>query len=121
MFENKVLRRIFGAKRDRATGGWRKLHKEELHNLYSSPSIRIIRSRSMRWAGHVARMGEKRSAYEAGNRSKSDKLFSMKNSVLMRYYVVPFVRTGVSEESIALIIRLNRISELGTTFGVTCN
>jgi hypothetical protein len=53
--ENRVLRRIFGPKRDRVTGGWRKLHNEELHNLYSSPSIiRTIKSRRMRWAGHVA-------------------------------------------------------------------
>jgi hypothetical protein len=60
VFENRVLR-IFGPKKDRVTGGWRKLHKEELHNLYSSPSIiRIIKSRGMRWAGHVSRMGEKR-------------------------------------------------------------
>jgi hypothetical protein len=59
-----VLRRIFGPKRDEETGGWRKLHNEELHKLYSSPSIiRIIKSRTMRWAGHVARMGEKRNAY----------------------------------------------------------
>jgi hypothetical protein len=50
--------------KDRVTGGWRKLHNEELHNLYSSPSIiRIIKSRKMRWAGHVARMGEKRNVY----------------------------------------------------------
>jgi hypothetical protein len=64
VFENRVLRRIFGPKRDGVTGGWRKLHNEELHNLYSSPSIiRIIKSRSMRWAGHVARMGEKRNMY----------------------------------------------------------
>jgi hypothetical protein len=61
LFENKVLRRIFGSKRDEVTGGWRKLHNGELHDLYSSPSIiRIIRSRRMRWTGHVARMGEKR-------------------------------------------------------------
>jgi hypothetical protein len=61
VFENRVLRRILGPKRDGVTGGWRKLHNEELHNLYSSPStIRIIKSRRMRWAGHVARMGEKR-------------------------------------------------------------
>jgi hypothetical protein len=59
-----VLRRIFGLKRDKVMGGWRKLHNEELHNLYSSPSIiRMIKSRQMRWAGHVARMGEKRNAY----------------------------------------------------------
>jgi hypothetical protein len=64
VFENRVLRRIYGPKRDRVTGGWRKLHNEELHNLYSSPSIiRIIKSRRMRWAGHVARMGEKRNEY----------------------------------------------------------
>jgi hypothetical protein len=55
-----VLRRIFGSKRDEVTGGWRKLHNEELHNFYSSPSIiRMIKSRTMRWAGYVARMGEK--------------------------------------------------------------
>jgi hypothetical protein len=64
VFENSVLRRIFGQKRDEVTGGWRKLHNEELHNLYSSPSIiRMIKSRRMRWPGHVARMGEKRNAY----------------------------------------------------------
>jgi hypothetical protein len=58
-----VLRRIFGPKRDKVTGEWRKLHNEELHDLYSSLSIlRIIKSRRMRWAGHVARM-EKRNAY----------------------------------------------------------
>jgi hypothetical protein len=61
VFENRVLRRIFGPKRDGLTGGWKKLHNEELHNLYSSPSIiRVIKLRRMRWAGHVARMGEKR-------------------------------------------------------------
>jgi hypothetical protein len=61
VFENRVMRRIFGPKRD---GVWRKLHKEELHNLYSSSSIiRIIKSRRMRWAGHVARMEEKRNVY----------------------------------------------------------
>jgi hypothetical protein len=58
-----VLRRIFGPKRDEVTGGWRKLHDEELHNLYSSPSIiRKMKSRRMIWAGHVARMREKRNA-----------------------------------------------------------
>jgi hypothetical protein len=64
VFENGVLRRISGPKRDKVTGGWRKLHNEELHNLYSSPSIiRKMKLRRMRWAGHVARMGEKRNAY----------------------------------------------------------
>jgi hypothetical protein len=64
VFDNRVLRRIFGPKRDEVTGELRKLHNKELHDLYSSPSIiRIIKSRRMRWAGHVARMGEKRNAY----------------------------------------------------------
>jgi hypothetical protein len=63
-FENRALRKIFGPKRDDVTGGWEKLHNERLHNLYSSPSIiRMIKSRRMTWAGHVARMGEKRNAY----------------------------------------------------------
>jgi hypothetical protein len=63
VFENRVLRRIFGSKRDEVMGGWRNLHNEELHNLYSSPSIiRVTNSRNTRWTGHVARMGEKRNA-----------------------------------------------------------
>jgi hypothetical protein len=63
-FENRVLRRIFGPKRDKVTGRWRKLHNEELHGLYSSTGIvRVIKARRMRWAGHVARMGEVRGAY----------------------------------------------------------
>ena len=58
VFANRVLRIIFGPKRDEVTGEWRKLHYEELNDLYSSPSIvRVIKSRRMRWAGHVARMG----------------------------------------------------------------
>jgi hypothetical protein len=64
VFKNRVLRRIFGTKRDGVTGGWRKLHNEELHGLYFSPSItRVIKAKRMRWAGHVACMGEVRGAY----------------------------------------------------------
>jgi hypothetical protein len=64
VFENRILRRIFGPKRDEVMGERRKLHNEKLRELYSSPSIiRIIKSRRMRWAGHVARMGEKRNMY----------------------------------------------------------
>jgi hypothetical protein len=64
VFENWVLRRVFGPKRDEETGEWRRLHNEELNDLYSSPNIiRVIKSRRMRWAGHVARMGEGRGAY----------------------------------------------------------
>jgi hypothetical protein len=63
VFENRVLRRIFGPKRDEMTGEWRKLHNEKLRDFYSSPSIiKIIKPRRMRWAGHAARMGEKRTA-----------------------------------------------------------
>jgi hypothetical protein len=64
MFENRVLRRIFEPKKDEVTGGWRKLHNEELHGLYSLPGIvRVIRAKRMRWAGHVECMGEVRGAY----------------------------------------------------------
>jgi hypothetical protein len=64
VFENRELRRIFGPKRDEVTGEWRKLHNEDLHDLYSSPSIiRIMKARRMRRVGHVARMGEERNAY----------------------------------------------------------
>jgi hypothetical protein len=64
VFENRVQRRIFGPKRDEVTGEWRKLHSGELHKLYSSPDIiRQIKSRGMRWAVHVARMGEGRNVY----------------------------------------------------------
>jgi hypothetical protein len=64
VFENRVLRRICGPKRDEATGEWRRLHNEELNDLYSSPNIiQVMKSRRMRWAGHVACMGEKRGAY----------------------------------------------------------
>jgi hypothetical protein len=71
VFENRVLRRIFGPKRDEVTVEWRKLHSEELHNLCSSPDIiRQVKSSRMRWAGHVARMGEERKVCKVlvGNR-----------------------------------------------------
>ena len=64
VFENMVLRTIFGPRRDEVTGEWRRLHNEELNDLYSSPNIvRVIKSRRMRWTGHVARMGEERGVY----------------------------------------------------------
>jgi len=64
VFENRVLRRIFGPKRDELTRGWKKLYNEELNDLYCSPNIvRVRKSRIMRWAGHVARMGERRGVY----------------------------------------------------------
>jgi hypothetical protein len=60
VFENRVLRRIFGPEMDEVTGEWRRLHKQKLHDLYSLPNItRVIKSRIIRWAGHVARMGGK--------------------------------------------------------------
>jgi CelD/BcsL family acetyltransferase involved in cellulose biosynthesis len=65
VFENRVLRRIFGPRREEIRGSWRKLHNEDLHNLYSSPDIiRIIKARRIRSEGHVARMGAKRNAYK---------------------------------------------------------
>ena len=64
MSENRALRGIFGTKRDEVTGEWRRLRNEELNDLYCSPNIgRVIKSRRMRWAGHVARMGERRGVY----------------------------------------------------------
>jgi hypothetical protein len=64
VFENRVLRRIFGPKRDEVPGEWKKLHNKEIYTLYSSPNIiRVIKSRILRWAGHVARMGVSRDAY----------------------------------------------------------
>jgi hypothetical protein len=74
VFENRVLRRIYVPKRDEVTGEWKKLHNEELHILYSSPNIiRQIKSRTMRWAGHVARMGDERKAYKVLVRKPQEK------------------------------------------------
>jgi len=64
VFENMALRRLFEPRRDEVTGEWRRLHNEELNGLYSSPNIvRVIKSKRMRWAGHVARMGDERGVY----------------------------------------------------------
>jgi hypothetical protein len=64
VFENKVLRRTFGPKRDEVTGEWRRLHNKELYALYSSPNnILVIKTRRLRWAGHIERMGERRGTY----------------------------------------------------------
>jgi hypothetical protein len=73
VFENGALRKIFGPKRDEVTGEWRKLHNKELNDLYCSPNIvRMITLRRLRWAGHIARMGDRMGAYRVwwGNRGK---------------------------------------------------
>ena len=75
VFENRVLRRVFGSKRDEVTGEWRKLNNEELRDIYSLPNIvRVVKSRRMRWAGHVARMGEGRGVHRVlvGNLRERD-------------------------------------------------
>ena len=76
VFENRVLRRIFGPKKDEVTGEWRKLHNEELHDLYPSPSILLVIKTRMRWAGHVERKGERRGVYivVVGNPRERDHL-----------------------------------------------
>ena len=71
MSENRVLRRVFGPKRYEVTGEWRKLHKEELRDLYSLPNIvPVVKSRRLRWAGHVARMGEGRCAHGSSGETR---------------------------------------------------
>ena len=73
VFENRELRRVFGPKRDEVTGEWRKLHNEELSDLYSLPNIvQVVKSRRMRWAGHVARMGEGCTGFWWGNLRERD-------------------------------------------------
>ena len=82
VFENMVLRRIFGPKRDEVTGEWRKLHTEELNDLYCSPNIfRVIKSKRKRWAGHIARM-ERRVVYEVGPKSNENDLKKLLNILL---------------------------------------
>ena len=74
MFENRVLRRVFGPKRNEVTGEWRKLHNEEVNDLYSLPNIvRVVKSRRMRWAGHVARMGEDRGVHRVHRKPERKK------------------------------------------------
>jgi len=75
VFENVVLKRIFGPRREEVTGEWRRLHNGEINDLYSSPNIvRVIKPRKMRWAGHMARVGEERGCIGSwwGNRSEGD-------------------------------------------------
>jgi hypothetical protein len=73
-FENRMLRKLFGPKRDKVTGEWRKLYNEELNDLYSLPNIvRVVKSRRMRWAGHVARMGEERVVHRVLVRKPEEK------------------------------------------------
>jgi hypothetical protein len=82
--EYRVLRRIFGPKRDEVTGEWRRLHNEELNDLYSSPNIvRVIKSRRMRWAGHVARMGGKERCVQDFDRETQWKATTWENQALM--------------------------------------
>ena len=70
MFENRVLRRVFGSKRDEVTGKWRKIHNEDPSDLYSLPNIvRVVKSRRMRWVGQVACMGEERGAQGSGGKT----------------------------------------------------
>ena len=103
MFENRVLRRVFGPQRDEVTREWRKLHNEELRDLYSLPNIvRVVKSRRMRWAGHVARMGEGRGAPRVlvgkpeGKRSLGRPRLRWENNIKMDLREVGGVETGWS-------------------------
>ena len=103
VFENRVLRRVFGPKRDEVTGEWRKLHNEELKDLYSLPNIvRVVKSRRMRWAGHVARMGEGRGVHRVlvgkpeGKRTLGRPRHSWEDNIKMDLREVGGVETGWS-------------------------
>ena len=102
MFENMVLSRIFGPRRDEVTGDWRRQHNEELNDLYSSPNIvRVIKSRRMRWAGHVARMGEER----GGDRVLVGKPEGKRPLVRPRCRWVDNIRTDLQEVGCAYMDR----------------
>jgi hypothetical protein len=97
VFENRVLRRIFGPKRDEVTGEWRRLHNEELYALYSLRNIiRAIKCRKMRWAGHVARMGERRGAYSilVGEPEERDQLEDLRvdGKIILKWIFKKWVR-----------------------------
>jgi hypothetical protein len=93
VFENRVLRRIFGPKRDEVTGEWRRLHNEELCDLYSSPNvIQVIKSRRMGWAGHVACMGDRRGAYRVLVGGLRERIHSRPYSVISRLGVTRLIK-----------------------------
>jgi len=101
VFENRVLRRVFGSKRDDVTGEWRKLHNEELRELYSLPNIvRVVKSRRMRWAGHVTRMGEERDVHRVlvgkleGKRPLGRPRCRWEDNITMDLWEVGGVETG---------------------------
>ena len=103
MFENRVLRRVFGPKRDEVTGEWRKLHNEELRDLYPLPNIvRVVKSRRIRWAGYGARMGEGRGVHRVlvgkleGRRSLGRARRRWEDNIKMDLWEVGGVETGWS-------------------------
>jgi hypothetical protein len=102
VFENRVLRTIFWPKRNDVTGEWRKLHNEELHNLYSSPNIiRQMKSRRMRWAGHVVRVGRERNVYKVlvrepeGKRPLGRRRHRWENGMRINLWEIGWVFCGV--------------------------